>query len=332
MKEEGCVMKTNSSVAENTLQHFAYLPNMEPLDENKKTNSEKDKECLVQHSNFSKDSVDGLTAYFSQIRNTPLLSATEEVHYARLVKKGDKAAIQKMIVSNLRLVVYIAKKFNNKGMPLIDLIQEGNLGLLKAVSKFDPDLESRFSTYAFLWIKQNIQQALMNKSRLIRLPVHIVKLLNKCRKTEYELAKNSAVEPSYEEIAKAINVPVKKVKKLKIVNDMPLSLDLSISTRDTIEINTVMETDGFDPFLNLQKEQQSIDFNQWLGELPGPQAEIITRRFGLLAGKPQTLEEVGLAFNMSREKVRNVQIFALKKLRSMMEKQGLNKEEMLHQY
>ena len=272
--------------------------------------------------------VGSLQSYLNEIGRAQLLTAEQEVYYARLVIKGDESARQKMIVSNLRLVVKISKKYINRGLALVDLIEEGNLGLMRAVTKFDPELGYRFSTYATWWIKQNIQRAIMNQSRMIRLPVHVIKELNKCHVAVNEIEKGQESAASYQQVSESVDRPVKKVKKLLELNNKVVSMDKPLSSEDNEMLNIAVSNKNTDPCCILQREESTIDLAQWVCKLPERQCEILSRRFGLLGHEVSTLVEVGKAVGLTRERVRQIQVSALESLREMMEAQGFSKQDL----
>lgn len=260
-----------------------------------------------------------MRTYMQEIGKTPLLSKEEEIQLAARIKKGDKAARDHMISANLRLVVKIAHDYNNFGLPLLDLISEGNIGLVKAVERFDPSKGGKLSTYAAWWIKQSIKRALANQSKTIRLPVHLVDRISKMRKITAELADELDREPSDEEIAYAMDLPVNKVAHLKSVSVRPSSLDAPISEDgDTTFGELVGDENEASPLENLQDKSVSNDIKSVITQLEDREAEIIHLRFGLDGNHPLTLEEVGERFDITRERVRQIQNIALHKMRRIM--------------
>ena len=247
-----------------------------------------------------------------------MLSAEEEVHYGRLVKKGDAAARKTMIVSNLRLVVKIARHYYNRGLEFSDLIEEGNLGLLRAVEKFDPERGFRFSTYATWWIRQTIERAIMNQTRTIRLPIHVLRELNMYLSTARELVKTQDHEPSYGEIATALDRSIDDVKNMMELNEHVVSLDIQVSGENSSSkslVEVIADKNAVDPADYLANEFLNESIEACLAELSEKQREVLCRRFGLGGYERQTLEEVGQAVGLTRERVRQIQMNALKALR-----------------
>lgn len=267
--------------------------------------------------------------YLKEIGYSPLLTAEEEIHYGRLVKKGDEAARKKMIVSNLRLVVKIARHYYNRGLEFSDLIEEGNLGLLRAVEKFDPERGFRFSTYATWWIRQTIERAIMNQTRTIRLPIHILRELNMYLNTAKELMKTQDREPSYHEIAAALDKSIEDVKDMMELNEHMVSLDMQVSNENSQGkplVEALADKNAHDPADLLANEHLHASLEQCLQELNEKQREVLCRRFGLAGYERQTLEEVGEAVGLTRERVRQIQMHALKTLREILAKYGLDSE------
>jgi RNA polymerase nonessential primary-like sigma factor len=271
--------------------------------------------------------MDATQMYLGEIGFSPLLTAEEEVYFARRALRGDESARNRMIESNLRLVVKIARRYNNRGLVLLDLVEEGNLGLIRAVEKFDPERGFRFSTYATWWIRQTIERAIMNQTRTIRLPIHVVKELNVYLRTARELAQRLDHEPTAEDIAAILNKPVDEVSKMLKLNEKICSVDSPVAgdgEKSLIDILT-------DEHLNCPEEQtQDDDMQQsivkWLEQLNPKQREVLARRFGLLGYEPATLEEVGEEIGLTRERVRQIQVEGLKRLREMLTQQGLSLE------
>ena len=260
-----------------------------------------------------------MRTYMQEIRKTPLLTAKEEVELAGRIQKGDKAARDQMISANLRLVVKIAHDYNNFGLPLLDLISEGNIGLIKAVERFDPSKGGKLSTYAAWWIKQSIKRALANQSKTIRLPVHLVDKIAKIRKVTAELADELDREPSDEEIGYAIGMPVNKVAHLKSVSVRPSSLDAPVGEEgDTSFGELVGDENQSTPLENLQEKSMSDNIRSVIGLLDEREGEIIQLRFGLEGERPMTFEEVGDKFQITRERVRQIQTMAIHKMRRIL--------------
>ncbi|MBA1192688.1 RNA polymerase sigma factor RpoS [Pseudomonas entomophila] len=273
--------------------------------------------------------LDATQLYLNEIGFSPLLSPEEEVHFARLSQKGDPAGRKRMIESNLRLVVKIARRYVNRGLSLLDLIEEGNLGLIRAVEKFDPERGFRFSTYATWWIRQTIERAIMNQTRTIRLPIHVVKELNVYLRAARELTQKLDHEPSPEEIATLLEKPVAEVKRMLGLNERVSSVDVSLGPdSDKTLLDTLTDDRPTDPFELLQDDDLSQSIDQWLGELTDKQREVVIRRFGLRGHESSTLEDVGLEIGLTRERVRQIQVEGLKRLREILEKNGLSSESL----
>ena len=275
--------------------------------------------------------LDATQLYLGEIGYSPLLSAEEEVYFARRALKGCEASRKRMIVSNLRLVVKIARRYNNRGLALLDLIEEGNLGLIRAVEKFDPERGFRFSTYATWWIRQTIERAIMNQTRTIRLPIHVVKELNVYLRAARELAQKLDHEPTAEEIAEALDKPVDDVSKMLRLNERITSVDTPIgSDNDKALLDIIADEKGHGPEEELQDKDIKSSIVRWLQELNPKQREVLARRFGLMGYEPSTLEDVGAEIGLTRERVRQIQVEALRRLRDMLGHQGLNLEALFN--
>ncbi len=273
--------------------------------------------------------LDATQLYLNEIGFSPLLSPEEEVYYARLALKGDEAGRKRMIESNLRLVVKIARRYVNRGLSLLDLIEEGNLGLIRAVEKFDPERGFRFSTYATWWIRQTIERAIMNQTRTIRLPIHVVKELNVYLRAARELTQKLDHEPSAEEIADLLDKPVEDVKRMLGLNERVTSVDTPIGAESEKSIlDTIPDERCSDPATILQDTDLRSSIGDWLSQLTEKQREVVARRFGLRGYETSTLEEVGKEIGLTRERVRQIQVEALKRLRDILEKQGLTGESL----
>ncbi len=269
--------------------------------------------------------LDATQIYLNEIGFSPLLSPEEEVYFARRALKGHEDARKRMIESNLRLVVKIARRYVNRGLSLLDLIEEGNLGLIRAVEKFDPERGFRFSTYATWWIRQTIERAIMNQTRTIRLPIHVVKELNVYLRAARELTQKLDHEPSPEEIADLLEKPVADVKKMLGLNERVSSVDTPLGhDSDKSVLDTIADVNSSDPVEVLQDSNLKSNIDNWLDQLPEKQREVVARRFGLRGYEMSTLEEVGREIGLTRERVRQIQVEALKRLREIMEKQGLS--------
>lgn len=269
--------------------------------------------------------------YLGEIGFSPLLTAEEEVLYARRALRGDEAARKRMIESNLRLVVKISRRYSNRGLALLDLIEEGNLGLIRAVEKFDPERGFRFSTYATWWIRQTIERALMNQTRTIRLPIHVVKELNIYLRTARELSQKLDHEPTAEEIAAQLDIPVEDVSKMLRLNERISSVDTPIGgDGEKALLDIIPDANNSDPEVSTQDDDIKSSLVHWLEELNPKQKEVLARRFGLLGYEPSTLEEVGREIGLTRERVRQIQVEGLRRLREILIKQGLNMENLFN--
>jgi len=261
-----------------------------------------------------------LKLYLQEIGRTPLLKPEQEVQLAERIQKGDKEARDHMIKSNLRLVVKIAHDYKDFGLPLLDLISEGNIGLIKAVERFDPKKGGKLSTYAAWWIKQSIKRALANQSKTIRLPVHLVDKISKMRKTATALTEELGREPTDDEIAEEMHMPVNKVAHLKSVSVRPTSLNAPLGEDgDGTEFGEIVgDENASTPFAQLSDKSLQMDIDQMISDLDAREARIIRLRFGLEGDAPLTLEEVGDMFGITRERVRQLQNMALSKMRKIM--------------
>ncbi|HEX3729289.1 MAG TPA: RNA polymerase sigma factor RpoD/SigA [Opitutaceae bacterium] len=261
-----------------------------------------------------------LQLYLQEIGKTALLTIAEEVTLARRIRRGDRAARDHMIKANLRLVVKIAMDYKDFGLPLLDLISEGNIGLVKAVERFDPRKGGKLSTYAAWWIKQSIKRALANQSKTIRLPVHLVDKISKMRKTAMRLSEGLGREPSDEELAAELQIPTAKVAHLKSVSVRPASLDAPIGEENDAATfgDVVGDESAVSPYDGLREKNLSSDLHAMVESLDKREAEIIRLRFGLDGYDELTLEEVGKRFNVTRERIRQLEYIALSKMRKAM--------------
>ena len=272
---------------------------------------------------------DATEMYLSEIGGSNLLSPADEVEVSRRVQRGDMAARAQMIESNLRLVVKIARRYLNRGLPLLDLIEEGNLGLIRAVEKFDPEKGFRFSTYATWWIRQAVERGLMNQAKTIRLPIHIAKELNTYLRAQRELTQKLDHEPTADDVAALLDKPVEAVRRL-----LDLAQDISCTEISILEPERgawdTFEDDGaIDPSQLLQNNRLKARIDVWLGELPEKSRDVVCRRFGLRGHDMATLEEVGAEIGLTRERVRQIQVEALKELRARLTDSGFNRDAVL---
>lgn len=291
----------------------------------------KEQPDLVKDKEDKPKALDATQLYLGEIGFSPLLSAEEEVYFSRRALKGDEASRKRMIVSNLRLVVKIARRYNNRGLALLDLIEEGNLGLIRAVEKFDPERGFRFSTYATWWIRQTIERAIMNQTRTIRLPIHMVKELNVYLRAARELSQKLDHEPTAEEIAESLDRPIYDVTKMLRLNEKITSVDTPIGgENDRVLLDVIADVKGHGPEEELQSSDIKSNIIKWLEDLNSKQREVLARRFGLLGYEPSTLEDVGVEIGLTRERVRQIQVEALRRLRDMLGHKGLDLEALFN--
>jgi len=281
--------------------------------------------AAVPNAEMPDGELDATRLYLNEIGFSSLLTAAEEVHFARLSLRGDAAARKRMIESNLRLVVKIARRYMNRGLALLDLIEEGNLGLIRAVEKFDPERGFRFSTYATWWIRQTIERALMNQTRTIRLPIHVVKEINVYLRAARRLAQTLEREPSPEDVAHLLDRPIEEVKRMLGLNERIASVDSPLDRdSDRTLIDTIPDERNRDPARLLQDDDVQRHIEIWLSQLNDKQRAVVERRFGLDGREIATLEEVGSEIGVTRERVRQIQIEALRRLRLILEREGFS--------
>jgi RNA polymerase nonessential primary-like sigma factor len=281
------------------------------------------------HDEHFAKTMDATQIYLSEIGYSPLLSAKEEIKYAKLALQGDHDARRIMIESNLRLVVKISRRYINRGLPLLDLIEEGNLGLMRSVEKFDPTRGFRFSTYATWWIRQTIERAIMNQTRTIRLPIHVLKELNVYLRAARQLTQQLDHEPSPEDIAQMLGKPVEDIQKIMNFNDRVASIDSPIGNDENKSlIDTIADENSVNPAQLLTDESLLEQMDRMLDRLTDNQREVIARRFGLRGFEKGTLEEVGREIELTRERVRQIQVEALKTLRVLLEEEGLSHDDL----
>ena len=273
------------------------------------------------------DSETGFQQYLRDIAQFPLLTPLQEVELAGRIRQGDQTARTEMVRSNLRLVVKIARDYANLGLPLLDLISEGNIGLMKAVERFNPSKGGKLSTYAAWWIKQSIKRALANQSKTIRLPVHLVDKISKMRRVAMQMTEELGREPSNDELAEEIGLSSLKISQLKSASVRPASLDAPINDEDSMEFSEIVgDTEAQDPFEYLRDKDLHDEVGILLKVLDERERHILSSRFGLDGSRPKTLEEVGEKFGVTRERIRQLQNIALMKLRKAIYKKEAPQE------
>jgi RNA polymerase nonessential primary-like sigma factor len=281
-----------------------------------------------QNNKSAVKSHDATRLYLSEIGISPLLTADEEKHFARRAQRGDESARQRMIESNLRLVVKIARRYINRGLPLLDLIEEGNLGLIHAVKKFDPERGFRFSTYATWWIRQTIERAIMNQSGTVRLPIHVIKDINSCLRAARVIRQRQDAEPTSAEIAKYMKRDVAEVERLMSLHNR-VTIRASGAGEGAGPIDNLTAKRDAEPSRCAQKDSVQDIVDHWVCELDEKQRAVVERRFGLHGYRRATLEKIGEEIGVTRERVRQIQLDALKNLRAMMESHGISGDVIL---
>jgi len=268
--------------------------------------------------------------YLNEIGANPLLTAEEELALARRLRAGDFPARQTLIERNLRLVVNIAKHYLNRGIPLLDLVEEGNLGLIHALEKFDPERGFRFSTYATWWIRQNIERAIMNQSRTIRLPVHVVKELNQVLRTKRQLEAMSNGDATVDDVARRMDRSVDEVRAILALNEHTASLDAPLDIDPTLSIGeSLADEDADTPEVQIQDLEVETLVREWIGQLSEKQRMVIRHRYGIDECEVQTLEELADTLELTRERVRQIQLEALGQLRRIIKRRGVSKDVLL---
>jgi len=289
--------------------------------------TEGDTTAFIRQESSRYDGDTSIRLYLREIGQVKLLTPDEEIQLAARIKKGDKKAREHMIKANLRLVVKIARDYEGIGLPLLDLISEGNIGLMKAVERFDPAKGGKLSTYGSWWIKQSIKRALANQSKTIRLPVHLVDKISKMRRTAMKLQEMLGHEPSDEELADEMGMTAARVAQMRQAAIRPASLDAPIGDDDSNNFSDVVQDENAtSPYENLEDKTVVNMLQDMVKHLDTREATILRYRFGLDGGTEKTLEEVGVKFGVTRERVRQIQNLALKKLRKMIEKLEASKK------
>jgi len=270
------------------------------------------------YSRINEGDLDVTQIYLSEIGYQSLLSAEDEINLTKKARLGDKHAREKMIESNLRLVVKIARRYIHRGIPLSDLIEEGNLGLIRAVEKFDPDRGFRFSTYATWWIRQAIERAIMNQARTVRLPIHVLKGIGSCFRAARKLSAEKDHYPTLEEIAQEMGKSVQEVQQIFLLLEGSTSIDSNnASNFNQPLLDTLPDESAKDPIHILEQENLKNSISHWLSLLPPKYREVVIRRYGLMGHEIETLEEVGAEVGLTRERVRQIQTEALRRLKRL---------------
>jgi RNA polymerase primary sigma factor len=289
-------------------------------DEESQEEAEAEEEAEEKAAPYDDHSDDAIKVYLKEIQKTTLLTAELERELAQKISEGSMAARDRMIESNLRLVVKIAKRYMNRGLPFLDLIEEGNLGLIKAVERFKLSKECRFSTYATWWIRQSIERALVNQSRTIRLPVHVSDDINKLIKISRELLQKLNREPQATEVADAMGVDPAYIRRLMVLVKKTYSIEHPMGENNDYSLmDTIEDTSSIDPATLIEDLDKYAHVSEWLDTLNGNEREILALRFGLDDREPQTLDTIGRRFGVTRERIRQIEAKSLEKLRKIME-------------
>lgn len=302
-------------------EEMDMLDNMDSMEETEEEEDSGEEEAEKERKEDG-PSDDAIKLYLKEIQKTKLLTAEEERMLARRISQGDMAARDRMIESNLRLVVKIAKRYMNRGLPFLDLIEEGNMGLIKAVERFKLSKECRFSTYATWWIRQSIERALVNQSRTIRLPVHVSDDINKFIKISRELVHQFNREPKVEEVAEYMGVEPAYIRRLMVLVKKTYSIEHPMGeNRDYSLIDTIEDTNADNPSIFVDDLDKYAHVCNWFATLSDSEQEILMLRFGLNDQEPQTLDTIGRRFGVTRERIRQIEAKSLQKLRNLMEEQ-----------
>jgi len=335
MKEE-LVEPLNDDLSRSFEDEFSFTDEIEDTDADTLQTSADVVEALDVDSVIAIESrrdteMDATRVYLNELAKSKLLTADEEKFYGKKALLGDESARKVMIESNLRLVVKISRRYLNRGLPLLDLINEGNLGLIRAVEKFDPERGFRFSTYATWWIRQTIERAIMNQTRTIRLPIHIVKEMNTYLKAQRQLTQALDHEPTAEEIAVYLDKPVSKVEKMLRLNERVTSIDIPGGKDfDKPLVDSISDDHSKAHDEKLQEDGIKENITTWVFQLPEKQREVICRRYGLCGYDDATLEQVALELNVTRERVRQIQMDGLKKLKEILTTNGYSFESIFN--
>ena len=298
--------------------------------EDSRSASSEDSSESAGDSGGGQKGLDAIKYYLKEIRKTPLLTFEQEQELAKRIEKGDQEARAKMIEANLRLVVAIGKKYINRGLPFSDVIEEGNLGLIRAVEKFQYQRGFKFSTYASWWIKQAIERAIVNQTRIIRLPVHIAEIVNSYMRAMRQLTQTLNRDPSIEEIAKKMKLPLEKVRGISQVVRETYSLDMLIGDQEEDTLKDILQdTNSQSPATASEEIRRREHIDDWLLQLSVSERKVIELRFGLVDGESKTLDSIGKEFGITRERVRQIETQALNKLRAITKRKQIDFEGML---
>ncbi len=327
MKDEDTKSDTNPDLANSEIEDTQLTGEDIKLSETEedtvKETNEKTPEIVS--APVSAGDLDATRLYLNEIGFSPLLTAEEEVYFSRKLLKGDASAKKRMIESNLRLVVKIARRYMNRGLALLDLIEEGNLGLIRAVEKFDPERGFRFSTYATWWIRQTIERGLMNQTRTVRLPIHVVKEINIYLRAARKLSQTLDREPTSQDVADMLDQPIDDVKRMLGLYERETSVDSpSPYDPDKSLLDTLPDEQNLDPSLLIQNSDVKEHIDTWLNLLTDKQCAVVEHRFGLHGREVATLEEIGNELGVTRERVRQIQIEAIKRLRQILLREGFS--------
>jgi len=314
----------NDADREKELDGFSVV---EPSDDTEEV--EEQATATTEKNNYEEEYVaaDAIKLYLKEIQKSKLLTAEDERELAGLIAQGDESARARMIESNLRLVVKIAKRYMNRGLPFLDLIEEGNMGLIKAVEKFKVSKGCRFSTYATWWVRQSIERALVNQSRTIRLPVHVADDINRLVKVSRELVQRLKRDPTMEEVAEAMGADVAYVRRMMILLKKTYSIEHPMGdNNDYSLIDTIEDKNLIDPGSMIEDLDRFAHVLEWMDELSESEREILALRFGLDDREPQTLDTIGQQFGVTRERIRQIEAKSLAKLRKTLEERVLNED------
>lgn len=307
----------------------SYSDELEEKDAQEKLN-QKDEQTGDTEDRSSQKGLDAIKYYLKEIRKTPLLTFEQEQAIAKKIEQGDQEARARMIEANLRLVVAIGKKYINRGLPFSDIIEEGNLGLIRAVEKFQYQRGFKFSTYASWWIKQSIERAIVNQTRTIRLPVHIAEIVNSYMRATRQLTQKLGRDPSLEEVAKKMRVTIDKVRSISQVVRETYSLDMLIGDQEEDTLKDILQdNNALSPASFSEDIRRREHIDDWLKQLSVSEKKVVEMRFGLIDGDPMTLDSIGKEFGITRERVRQIETQALNKLRAITKRKKIDLEGML---